>query len=209
MDHYGIGNAIKGIVGAYAESARRTGRTTSLVESVKDGDRVIFTNGREADRVKRLCAERGVERDGARGVRVWYGPQGDAPRCREGCPIDRETGVFLRKMGDLVATCPKDFWDEWIAEGDAAGAPETGTEWGWFTRHRLISEIGPGDRLYVVAHGKLRGYAPVTRVHAGAICRRGNAVACTIDEPIPGFRGLRRRWWDRSIEKPFPDWTTP
>ena len=33
--------------------------------------------------------------------------------------------------------------------------------------------------------------------------------ACTIDEPISGFRGLRKRWWDRSIERPFPDWRTP
>jgi hypothetical protein len=36
--------------------------------------------------------------------------------------------------------------------------------------------------------------------------RKGNAVACTIDEPIPGFRGLRKRWWSRDIEKPFPNW---
>ena len=27
-------------------------------------------------------------------------------------------------MSDLVGTCPKDFWLEWIAEGDAAGEPE-------------------------------------------------------------------------------------
>lgn len=40
----------------------------------------------------------------------------------------------------------------------------------------------------------------------GAIVRKGNAVACTIDEPIPGFRGLRKRWWSRDIEKPFPNW---
>lgn len=24
-------------------------------------------------------------------------------------------------MVDLVGTCPKDFWEEWIAEGDPAG----------------------------------------------------------------------------------------
>jgi hypothetical protein len=35
-------------------------------------------------------------------------------------------------MVDLVGTCPKDFWREWIAEGDAAGEPESGEEWGWF-----------------------------------------------------------------------------
>jgi len=109
-------------------------------------------------------------------------------------------------MTDLVATCPKDFWSEWIAEGDPAGAPESGEEWGWFTRHHLIGQIQPGDRLYVVAHGRLRGYAPVTRVTADAIGRRGGAVAVTIDESIPGFQGLRERWWPRDAERPFPDW---
>ena len=122
-------------------------------------------------------------------------------------------------MTDLVGTCPKGFWEEWIAEGDAAGDPETGEEWGWYTGHSFWRLIKPGDRFYVVAHGKLRGYAPVTRVQysviyqtpsaSGCICREGNAVACTIDEPIPGFRGLRKRWWSREIERPFPDWKTP
>lgn len=36
-------------------------------------------------------------------------------------------------MADLVGTCPKDFWEEWLAEGDAAGDPPTGQEWGWYT----------------------------------------------------------------------------
>ena len=115
-------------------------------------------------------------------------------------------------MVDLVGTCPKDFWHEWIAEGDAAGDPETGEEWGWWTEHSFITKIQPGDRFYVVAHGRLRGWAPVTRVHrpmmreGGAICRKGGGVACTIPEPIPGFRGLRVRWWPREAEIPFPDW---
>lgn len=113
-------------------------------------------------------------------------------------------------MGDLVGTCPKDFWLEWIAEGDAAGEPESGEEWGWYTKHPRAALILPGDRLYIVAWGRLRGYAPVTRVEKPAegyiICRRGGAVACTIDKPIPGFRGLMSRWWPRESEKGFPDW---
>jgi len=116
-------------------------------------------------------------------------------------------------VADLVGTCPKDFWEEWIAEGDAAGDPPTGQEWGWYTRHHLAASIKPGDRFYVVAHGKLRGWAPVTRLddrsfaeNGFVICREANAVACTIPEAIPGFRGLRLRWWDRAIEVPFPDW---
>src|SRR5208282_3823533 len=115
---------------------------------------------------------------------------------------------------DLVGTCPKDFWLEWIAEGDAAGDPSTGQEWGWYTRSRTAKLIRPGDRFYVVALMKLRGWAPVTRVQDTGdgdfvICRRGNAVACTIDLPIPGFQGLRPIWWSRKQEKPFPDWRTP
>lgn len=116
-------------------------------------------------------------------------------------------------MSDLVSTCPKDFWDQWIAEGDAAGDPYTGEEWGWYTSHSFAARIQPGDRFYVVAHGKLRGWAPVTRVEANpggyVICRRGDAVACTLPTVIPGFRGLRVRWWQREEELPFPDWRTP
>jgi len=111
-------------------------------------------------------------------------------------------------MVDLVGTCPKYFWEEWIAEGDAAGEPESGEEWSWFTSHSYKSLIMPGDRFYIVAHGKLRGYSLVTKISNGAIVRKGGAVACTNGELIPGFRGLRKRWWDRAIERPFPDWKT-
>jgi hypothetical protein len=115
-------------------------------------------------------------------------------------------------MPDLVGTCPAGFWEEWFAEGDAAGDPETGEEWGWYTRDRLARTMQPGDRFYVVARGLLRGWAPVVRLadHGDSfvICREGGAVACTIDDPIPGFRGLRRRWWQRELERPFPDWKT-
>ena len=116
-------------------------------------------------------------------------------------------------MIDLVGTCPKDFWLEWIAEGDAAGEPPTGEEWGWYTRDRMALQTKPGDRFYVVAWGRLRGYAPVTRVHDGGagafiICRESGGVGCTIPDDIPGFRGLRSRWWHRDVEIPFPDWKT-
>ena len=61
MDLFGIGQAMKGMALIYFQSARRTGRTVSIVESVKDGDRICFTNAQEAERVKRLCKERGVD----------------------------------------------------------------------------------------------------------------------------------------------------
>lgn len=63
MDHFGIGAAVDGAVQIYLQSARRTGRTTSLVESVKEGDRIVFVDSREAERVNRLCLERRVNVD--------------------------------------------------------------------------------------------------------------------------------------------------
>lgn len=61
MDHFGIGAGVSAAVGMYFACARRTGRTTSLVESLKNGDRVVFADPKEARRVEQLCKERGVE----------------------------------------------------------------------------------------------------------------------------------------------------
>lgn len=116
-------------------------------------------------------------------------------------------------MSDLVVTVPKNLWRMWIDEGDLPGEPWSGGEEFSFYVHG-VPPIEPGDRLYVVAWGRLRGYAPVTRVcqtndHGGhAICREGDAVALTILEGIAGFRGYRRPWWKREAEIPFPDWRT-
>ena len=117
---------------------------------------------------------------------------------------------------DLVGTCPKSFFEEWKNEGDCAGDIESGIEYAWWTRSLAsIKSIQPGDRFYVVCNGKLRGYAPVTRVIQTedsqgkplfGVCRRGGAVAVTIPQYIPGFRGIRKRWWDRDDEIRFPDW---
>lgn len=60
MDHFGIGAAMKGMALAYCSAVRRTGRTTSLVESVKEGDRIVFADEREATRVGNLLLDRGV-----------------------------------------------------------------------------------------------------------------------------------------------------
>ena len=60
MDQFGIGTAVLGAARVYFLSARATGRTTALVESVKNGDRIIFDDIREAKRVESLCLKRGV-----------------------------------------------------------------------------------------------------------------------------------------------------
>jgi len=131
-------------------------------------------------------------------------------------------------MCDMVVTVPKNFTHPcapgkrglaaWIAEGDAAGEPETGQDW-WFTTYGPLPMFIPGDRLYIVCEDRLRGYAPLTQVLYAqdevkrgcapiAFVRRGGAVAVTIPENIIGFRGWRARWWKREDEVPFPDWKT-
>jgi hypothetical protein len=111
---------------------------------------------------------------------------------------------------DLVVTVPQKLWAKWILEGDPVGAPTSGEEWAFQVATK--PPILPGERLYVVAWGLLRGFSPVTRVfqtdRGWAICRRGDAVACTLNRVIPGFRGYRARWWDQKEEVPFPEWKT-
>ena len=117
-------------------------------------------------------------------------------------------------MSDIVVTVPMTFGlERWIDEGDAAGEPWSGELWD-FGIGGGKPDIVPGERVYIVFNRKLRGYAPLVDLDSGGpsywyLVRGGDAVAVTIDEPIIGFRGWRRRWWDRAIEKPFPGWQTP
>lgn len=74
----------------------------------------------------------------------------------------------------------------------------------------------PDQRCYVVYGGCLRGYSPLFAIETWegslrmrAFIRRGDAVAVTIPLEVRGFRGYRYRWWDRSIEVPFPGWQNP
>lgn len=122
-------------------------------------------------------------------------------------------------MADVVVTVPKSFeyfgqrgLAGWIAEGDAAGEPWSGQEWDFGMGGRA-PKIVPGERVYIVFNGKLRGYAPLVRLEdydgGFSLIRRGDAVAVTIDTPIPGYRGFRYRWWPLEAERPFPDWRRP
>lgn len=107
---------------------------------------------------------------------------------------------------DIVVTVPAKEWEEWIAEGDCAGDEPTGSEYE-FSVPQFPKRLEIGERCYVVAGGKLRGFAPVTGLYGRCYILRGaNAVAVTIEEPIPGFRGFRYRWWERESEVPFLDW---
>lgn len=134
---------------------------------------------------------------------------------------------------DVVVTVPKGIWEDWLTEGDLAYADDSGHAPGWegdneygFYLRGTRPNIEPGERVYIVAHGHLRGYAPLTALENGerfggaadsfALVRRGSAIAVTIpalgipERPatIKGFQGYRYRWWLRNLEMPFPDWRT-
>jgi len=61
MDIYGIGPAIRGAANIYLNQARGTGRTSVLIDCVASGDTVIFARAEEANRVRRLCREKGKD----------------------------------------------------------------------------------------------------------------------------------------------------
>lgn len=117
-------------------------------------------------------------------------------------------------MTDVVVTVPKWQWEFWLTEGDLAGEPWSETTEYHFWFGGPIPDIQPGERVYIVAHGKLRGYAPLVRIEKSCklwpdrhcFVRRGDAVAVTIPYPIRGFQGWVVPWWPRAAEIPFPDW---
>lgn len=121
--------------------------------------------------------------------------------------------VTSSKCGDVVVTVPQSFGlDTWINEGDPAGAASwSGDEWHFYLGG-YPPKMNTGDRVYVVYNGVLRGYAPLVRIDESenggyGLVRHGGAIAVTIPEYVQGFRGFRYRWWDRSIEVPFPEWS--
>lgn len=137
-------------------------------------------------------------------------------------------------MSDVVVTVPMDRWAEWLEEGDLAHSGElAGQLSDWQGEHEYGFLVGrgrpnikPGERVYIVAHGHLRGYSPLVRIGDGrrfggprgslALIRRGRARAVTVlpagrfsvPARINGFQGYRYRWWERSEEIPFPEWRT-
>jgi hypothetical protein len=58
MDQFGISTAMRSMVEVYFTTARRTGRTTQMLDSLKDGDRIVCIDLREAQRLQNLLAER-------------------------------------------------------------------------------------------------------------------------------------------------------
>ncbi len=119
-------------------------------------------------------------------------------------------------MLDVVVTCPMQLWEEWIDEGDLPGDEWSGRVYNFYL-DGVAPKIRKGERVYIVAHGKLRGYAPLVRidiqskfpVNRFSLVREDGAVAVTIPEYIKEFQGWRYRWWEREQEMPFLDWKRP
>tara|TARA_Y100000593_G_C4273954_1_gene318961 strand:+ start:154 stop:564 length:411 start_codon:yes stop_codon:yes gene_type:complete len=61
MDAFGIGQAMIGMARLYFQTSRRTGRTVSMINNLKDGDRVVFQRREEAMRVSCMAVERGLD----------------------------------------------------------------------------------------------------------------------------------------------------
>ncbi len=115
-------------------------------------------------------------------------------------------------MSDVVVTVPAKRWKAWLKEGDLPGTTWSGQLYEF--RVHSAPAITPGERVYIVALGQLRGYAPLfcleVRGASGIyLIRGGGAVAVTIPQPIPGFRGYRYRWWPYEAEIACPDEEIP
>jgi hypothetical protein len=61
MDLFGIGNAVSCMLNIYRTSARRTGRTTMMLESLKDGDRIICARIEHKRDLEHKLRERGLK----------------------------------------------------------------------------------------------------------------------------------------------------
>lgn len=120
-------------------------------------------------------------------------------------------------MTDVLVTVPKGQWANWISEGDLPGDQWQGDEYHFWIPAFNLPDIRRGERVYIVAHGKLRGWSTLERIERhctlapGRAClvRRGDAHAVTIERPIIGFRGWRYVWWEREEETTFPEWRNP
>ncbi len=114
-------------------------------------------------------------------------------------------------MADLVVSVPRARWREWLSEGSLAGERATGT-YGFALGRCERPPVEPGDRIYICAWDRIRGYAPLERLdqdeNGYTLIRAGDAVAMTIPGPVRGFPGWKVRWWPRDTEVPFPEWQT-
>lgn len=61
MDFFGIGTAMQGMARVLMQTSRATGRTTQLLDALKDGDRVIFSKASHERSFRQGCRDRGLD----------------------------------------------------------------------------------------------------------------------------------------------------
>lgn len=114
-------------------------------------------------------------------------------------------------MADLVVCVPRQRWRDWLREGSLPGDQST-DRFGFYVKTDERPPVEPGDRIYVIAWDRLRGYAPLLELQEAregfTLIRAGNAVACTLPSPTKSFPGWKLRWWQCGDEVPFADWQT-
>jgi hypothetical protein len=101
-----------------------------------------------------------------------------------------------RGCGDVVVTVAKEQWEAWVAERD-----EHVFGLGW-----AHPDVWPDGRVYVIADGRVQGFAPLVRLDdpapdARSLVCAGEVECLTIDQPVNGFEGWRYRWWPRAAEQ--------
>lgn len=131
---------------------------------------------------------------------------------------------------DIVVPIKAEDWDGWLAEGDLAGEPWSGEEHALTVRSR--PDIEPGERVYILAGGIIRGYAPLLRAEYawkrgywytylirgdGAramtpMCSRPDQCDCSLGWRAPhprrfaAFGTFRYRSWTYGEEWKLIDW---
>ena len=139
---------------------------------------------------------------------------------------------------DFVATVRAPEWEDWLRGEAGSGGPgaagddprRVSGEAAWWSRAKLARKVERGSRLYVCCRGRLRlwiALQPIGKFFETAqegrnerglwipLCIDGAPPdggpwwqPVTIEADMPGFRGLRRRWWPREAEIRCPDWRT-
>lgn len=132
---------------------------------------------------------------------------------------------------DILINIPPHRWADWLAEGDLAGAVWSGRE--HMLEILMQPTIEPGERVYIMQGGIVRGWAPLLRMERTysmgrwmtQIIRGGGAQAVTAmclwpdlclcpilwrgpHPKILTVRVMAYRSWDRIDEWRFPDWQT-
>jgi hypothetical protein len=108
-------------------------------------------------------------------------------------------------MPDIVVTVPMARWEDWLDEGDLPGDEWDGvSEYHWFARGPK-PQIAAGQRVYIVAHGKVRGYAPLVAIDSVVSGRKRDRFSVVRIVTQPDGHAKYVHWFPQ----PLPEWWWP